>query len=144
MQTKLIVALAVLFIVVIAAAILIALPTPGSDPENTPFVSENVIVTAPLPGSTVGKMISVRGSARGNWFFEANLPLAVKDPSGKQIGQGFAMATEEWMTTDFVPFEGKVEVQADYTGPAKLVVMKDNASGLPENDASVEFDIVVQ
>lgn len=149
MQTKLIVGIVVLFIVVILGAVLIATPTPAPSPSPTsengaePFVSENVIVTDPLPNAKVSQTFTVRGQARGNWFFEASFPLQVRDPGNNNVGGGIAMTSDNWMTTEFVSFEGKVMVE-NYSGPARLVLMKDNPSGLPEFEDSVEFDIVVQ
>jgi hypothetical protein len=91
----------------------------------------------------VPRTFTVRGEARGNWFFEASFPLQVRDPNNTLVGQGIAMTTDNWMTTEFVSFEGKVIVE-NYSGPADLVLLKDNPSGLPENDDAVLFEIVVQ
>jgi hypothetical protein len=138
-------------VIVVLTVMLFAGPAPSTDgkrpsptPAPTPFTSANVRVSAPLPGTVLGKTFRVAGEARGSWYFEANLPLLVKDMNGNTVGNGFAMAQGEWMTTDFVPFEGKVEVDAAFSGPATLVVMKDNPSGLPENDDSIDFSIVIQ
>lgn len=127
--------------ILVAAGVLVLWP--GREGVGKPYVSENVVVTAPLPGEKVSHAISVRGEARGSWFFEANLPLEVRDPSGRIVGRGHAMTAEEWMTTEFVSFEGKIIV-GDYSGPATLVVKKDNPSGLPENDAEIAFDIEIE
>ncbi len=115
----------------------------GGTQTGQKFSSPNVRVDTPTIGASVDKTFTVSGEVRGNWTFEANLPLKVVDPSGEQIGVGYGMTTEDWMTTEFVPFTGQVTV-ADYSGPAKLVLMKDNPSGMPENDDSVEFDIVIE
>lgn len=147
---KLIVGIVILFIVVALGAVLIAWPTPSQNggtpppsPTPQPFVSENVIVTDPLPNATMPQTFTVRGQARGNWFFEASFPLQVRDPENNNVGGGIAMTSDNWMTTDFVSFEGKVVVE-NYSGPARLVLMKDNPSGLPEFEDSVEFPILIQ
>lgn len=149
MKIRLIVGIVILFVVVILGAVLIAWPTPSPfpspspSPSPQPFVSENVVVTNPLPNETVPQTFRVEGQARGNWFFEASFPLQVRDPENNPVGFGIAMTSDDWMTTDFVSFEGKVVVE-NYSGPVRLVLLKDNPSGLPEFDDSVEFDIVVQ
>ncbi len=146
MQIKLVVAIVILIVVAILGAVLIATPSPAptsGGAASQPFVSENVIVTSPLPGESVPQTFTVRGQARGNWFFEASFPLQVRDPENNPVGFGIAMTSDNWMTTDFVSFEGRVEVE-NYSGPANLVLLKDNPSGLPENEDSVEFPIVVQ
>jgi len=152
MNARITIALVILFLAVVLGAALIAWPQPAAAPTadetvnnaGESFVSENVIVTEPLPSDTVSKLFTVRGDARGSWFFEASFPLQVRDRDNELIGQGIAMTSDNWMTTEFVPFEGKVQIEGEYTGPATLVLMKDNPSGLPENEDAVEFPIVVQ
>ena len=117
-------------------------PAPTPTPQQ-PFTSENVNVSSPLPGSTVPKIFTVVGAARGPWFFEASFPVQVRDPHNNLVGQGIAQADGEWMTTEFVAFTAPVTI-ADYSGPADLVFIKDNPSGLPENDDAVWFPIIVQ
>lgn len=126
--------------IVVLSVVLVLTPAPK---ETSPFVSESVNVSAPLPNAAVSRAFTVSGEARGNWFFEASFPVLVRDPAANLVGQGIAQAEGEWMTTDFVPFTATVTV-ADYVGPATLVLIKDNPSGLPEHDDSVEFPILVQ
>ena len=103
-----------------------------------------IIFELPFPGAVTGKEFSVIGKARGVWFFEASFPIDVLDKDGKILVQTFATAEGEWMTDDFVPFKGEVKVPESYIGPATLILKKDNASGLPEHDASISFPIVVE
>ena len=77
--------------ILVAAGVLVLWP--GREGVGKPYVSENVVVTAPLPGEKVSHAISVRGEARGSWFFEANLPLEVRDPSGRIVGGGTRRST---------------------------------------------------
>ncbi|HBA45959.1 hypothetical protein A2W67_03175 [Candidatus Nomurabacteria bacterium RIFCSPLOWO2_02_40_28] len=103
-----------------------------------------IVVNLPFPGAVTGKEFSVIGKARGVWFFEASFPIDVLDKDGKILVQTFATAQGEWMTNDFVPFKGEVKVPESYIGPATLILRKDNASGLPEHDASVSFPFVIE
>ena len=61
---------------------------------------------SPLPNEIIMSPLVVRGEARGNWFFEASFPLILTDWDGKIIAESFAQAKSDWMTADFVPFEG--------------------------------------
>lgn len=143
MDKKLVIALAVLILVAVAGAVLIALPPPtGNNGISKPFESERVRVSSPLPGATVPRTFTVTGEASA-WYFEASFPLEVLDQNGTRVGVSYATAQGDWMTTDFVPFIGEITVN-NYSGPATLVLHKDNASGLPEHDESVSFPIVVQ
>ena len=102
-------------------------------------------VELPYPGAVVGKEFVVVGEARGPWFFEATFALEVLSPDGNVIAGTYATAQEDWMTTDFVPFRSEMfDLPSAYTGPATLVLYKQNASGLPENEASISFPIIVE
>lgn len=146
MNMKIILAIVVLIIVIVLGAILIATPAPEQEEVLPPFVSINVRVTTPLPQEVVdAHAFTVTGHARGPWFFEASFPVEVRDPQNNVIGRGIAQADGEWMTTEFVPFTAPITMTpGTYVGPAVLVLIKDNPSGLPEHDDSVSFPIVIQ
>jgi len=116
-------------------------------PEGELFVEQiqemapevmNVNITA---GSVVSSPLVVTGEARGNWFFEANLPIQIKDANGTVLGQVGAQAQGEWMTTDFVPFAATTTFTQSSTDTGTLVIMNDNPSGLPENQKMFEIPI---
>ena len=103
-----------------------------------------ITVDLPFPGAVTGKKFSVIGKARGKWFFEASFPLELQDKDGKTIANSYAQAEGEWMTENFVPFKGTIKAPDSYIGGATLILHKDNASGLPEHDASISFPITVE
>ncbi len=149
----------ILFVIIIALAwVLFASPTLVVAPTITPPNEEKptaaapasiqplharVRVTSPKSGASVPKTFVVSGSAPGNWFFEASFPIQVRDNENSKIGQAIAQAQGDWMTTDLVPFTATITV-SNYSGPATLVLLRDNPSGLPENDDALEIPIVVQ
>ncbi len=107
--------------------------------------SEDMIkVDLPFPGAVTGKEFSVIGRARGTWFFEASFPLELRDKDGKVLVNAIAQSQGNWMTTDFVPFKVDIKVPQSYTGPATLVLKRDNPSGIATYDASASFDITVE
>ncbi len=118
--------------------------TRGSDTEAPQPLSRRVVVTSPKPNTTVDKTFVVSGQAPGNWFFEASFPLQVRDIEGNVLGRTHASAQGDWMTTEQVTFTSTVHIDATYTGPATLILLRDNPSGLPENDDAVEIPIVIQ
>jgi hypothetical protein len=120
----------------------------NADGENTgPLtpaqLEARVVVDVPISGATVPRTFSVSGKAPGPWYFEASFPIEVRSAAGTLLTTVVATAQAEWMTTDDVPFTASVVVQ-NYSGPATLVLHRDNASGLPEHDASVSIPIVIQ
>ena len=146
--------LIVLFIVILGLTwALFAIPTPTppitatTNPPvatSTPTLAERVIVTSPASGSQVGKTFTVVGEAPGPWYFEASFPIKVVDANNNFIGQGIAKAQTDWMTVGQVPFTATVTISGNYSGPGTLVLLKDNPSGMPENDDSVSVPIVIQ
>lgn len=136
-------------IVVILAYFVFVVPAPGTATgtatggETTQPLSTRVIVTSPKADATVGKTFVVSGQAPGPWFFEASFPIKVIDKDGKVLLNTYASAQGEWMTTEQVTFTTNITLN-NYTGPATLVLMRDNPSGLPENDDSVSLEIVIQ
>ena len=149
----------VLTLIVIALAwVLFANPAPVAAPTVTPSAEgeplaevgdpsqplhTRVLVTSPKSGASVGKTFTVTGKAPGNWFFEASFPIQVRDNENSKIGQPFAQAQSDWMTPELVPFTAPITVST-YSGPATLVLLRDNPSGLPENDDALEIPIVIQ
>ena len=106
--------------------------------------SDTIQVDLPFPGAVTGKSFTVTGKARGPWYFEASFPVEVRDANGTVLATTPAQAKGDWMTENFVPFEAKITVPESYIGPATLVLKRDNASGLPEHDASVSIPITIE
>jgi hypothetical protein len=96
----------------------------------------DVVLETPVRGQLVTSPLTVSGKARGNWFFEANLPVTLKDENGKVLAQVGAMTADEWMTTDYANFTTVLQFEAPTTEFGLLLVERDNPSGLPENDKS--------
>lgn len=148
----------VLAVVIVAMAwILFATPAPAhaptvatTTPATTPTSTSpepmhtKVTVNAPLPNATVGKTFSVSGNAPGPWYFEATFPIQVRDKDGNLLAATHADAQTDWMTTGLVPFQATVNITDSYKGPATLILLKDNPSGLPENEDALEVSIVIQ
>ncbi len=122
-------------------------PSQTGQPTYTNATPDLIQVSLPFPGAVTGKEFSVRGKARGYWFFEASFPVILLDKDGKELAVGLASpepAGTEWMTTEFVNFKADLVVPQTYIGPATLIIKNDNPSGLPENEKSVSFPITVE
>ncbi len=114
-------------------------------PEYDNASADLIKVENPHPGGVVGKEFVVTGEARGYWFFEGSFPIEVVGADGNTIAGSYATAEGDWMTEDFVSFKSEIiDLPSAYTGPATLILKKDNPSGLPENDASILIPIVVE
>lgn len=111
-------------------------------PEATSYVSDKIIVNAPIPNSIVRSPLTVSGQARGNWYFEASFPVKLLDANGIVLASGPAQAKSDWMTTDFVSFEIKLTFDKPPANKGFLELEKDNPSGLPEFDDSIKIPIL--
>lgn len=114
---------------------------PARDNSEVAYQDDRIRVAFPLPHALVQSPLTVRGSARGVWYFEASFPVRLYDGNGRELAVAPATAQGEWMTTEFVPFEGTLAYEAPMTETGTLVFQKDNPSGLPEHDASISVPI---
>jgi hypothetical protein len=140
----------ILFVLILAAVVWLGAQWAdrfrGSDASLSPTpVRHNDLIELyePLPGDTVRSPITVRGRARGQWYFEGDFPVVLTDWDGRIIATVPAQAQGEWMTTDWVPFEATVEFDADtsVSDRGSLILQKDNPSGLPEHDDALEITV---
>lgn len=89
----------------------------------------------------VSSPLIVKGKARGNWYFEASFPIEVLDEDGSPLGTGIAQAQGDWMTTEYVPFEGKVTFSKPKGKKGSIIFKKDNPSGEAKFDDSVSIAV---
>ncbi|MDO8523115.1 MAG: Gmad2 immunoglobulin-like domain-containing protein [bacterium] len=116
------------------------------DIGNTIEKTDLIHLESPRPNQIVKSPLTIRGEARGNWFFEASFPVALTNWDGLIIAQGIATAKSEWMTNDFVPFEAVLTFKSDknvYSNRGTLILRKDNPSGLPKHDDALEIPVLI-
>lgn len=153
MNKKLILPVGLFIIIIVLAGIVFFVPsntlvaptnnTTGSQTPQKAEITDLIGVDAPVIGAKVSSPLTVSGAARGGWFFEASFPVELLDAQGKVIAQGPAQAQGEWMTTEFVPFTMSLTFPTQSTGSkGTLVLKKDNPSGEPQNDRSLEVPVV--
>jgi len=104
--------------------------------QEQPVAESEVVLDTPQFGDLVTSPMTVAGKARGNWFFEANIPVMLKDENGNILVQKGVMTSADWMTTDFVPFSTTLTFDPGDASMGVLIISKDNPSGLPQNDSS--------
>lgn len=104
---------------------------------------DKIVVDFPQVNSKIfSSPLRVSGMARGVWYFEASFPITLIDSNGKTIGMGIATAKDEWMTEDFVPFEGEIIFEKPTSSKKGMVIFtKDNPSGLPEHDDELRIPV---
>ena len=122
-----------------------ATPPAGNGQSSSSITSaaahaDIIVVDSPTPGQTVTSPLTVTGRARGPWYFEASFPVRILDDQGSELAIAPAQAQGDWMTEDWVPFTVTLSFTTTATD-GTVVLQKDNPSGMPENDASVEIPV---
>lgn len=133
------------YVYVAPAVVLPVIETPVA--TTTPIAHPLIRVQNISENATQTPDFLITGEARGQWFFEASFPVQVRDMQGTLLSLTTASAQGDWMTEDFVPFSAQITLSTDaplFHGPAQLVLMKGNPSGLPENEDSITIPIIIQ
>ena len=117
---------------------------PQEETENIPDKSELIRLDTPQPNETITSPLTVKGEARGYWFFEADFPVKLLNAKGEVIAIAIAQAKSDWMTEDFVPFEATLEFQSPGSEKGTLVLEKDNPSDLPENADELIIPVIFE
>lgn len=128
-------------IILVAVFVVFAWLTWKGEEGVTQFVSDNVVVDQPLQNSIIKSPVTIKGKARGIWYFEASFPVSATDENGQVLGNWYAQAQSDWMTADFVPFESVLTFKTPATKTGYIILSKDNPSGLPEHDAEVKVPV---
>ncbi len=117
--------------------------------ENNNLIETPIFIETPEKGGEISSPLTVSGVVKGPWFFEASFPIVLTDWDGKIIGQSYATAQGDWMTTDYVRFAGEIKFtkpenpgNQDYVKRGFLIFKKDNPSGLPQYDDSREIPVI--
>lgn len=95
----------------------------------------------PRPNQLIESPLFIKGEARGNWYFEASFPIKLFDDNGFLLGVMPAQALGDWMTEDFVPFSATLSFAVPSTPKGRLVLEKDNPSGLPEQADELKIPV---
>ncbi|MEK7109366.1 MAG: Gmad2 immunoglobulin-like domain-containing protein [Patescibacteria group bacterium] len=139
-------AVIVLSIIALGGALALAV-IPAPKTPDIAGIPDLIMVDSPKPGDVISSStVIVTGKARGTWYFEASFPVVLTDWDGRIIAEAPAQAQGEWMTRDFVPFAVTLTFVKPVAGdPAAnrgfLILKKDNPSGEPAFDQSVEIPV---
>lgn len=102
----------------------------------------DVIVYDWQDDKTLTSPVTIRGKIPGSWSFEASFPVSLLGADDTVLAQSTAQIDGEWMTDAHVPFNVTLtfdEPGTETTG--RLILRKDNPSGLAENDDVIAIPI---
>ena len=115
-----------------------------TQPTKSTTDSQAPVLTTPQPDEVVSSPLQVSGEAYGTWYFEASFPIELRDANNNLVTQAIAQAQSDWMVEDFVAFEAMLTFGQPQTPAGRLILKKDNPSGLPEFDQQVEIPVRFQ
>lgn len=111
---------------------------------TTTYTSEKgvtVTVTSPKSGAKVTSPLTVSGTVPGSWSFEAQFTVRLVDAQGNLIAKTPAKLQGDWMTDEQVPFTATLSFSHSSGAKGSLVLIKDNPSGLANNNDSVVIPV---
>ena len=104
-----------------------------------------IVVDTPQPGERISSPLKVTGRARGTWFFEGDFPVILHNAKNTIIAQGYCTAKGNWMTEQFIPFEGMlVYEKKESIERGFLVFKKDNPTGNTLFDDSISIPVILE
>ena len=111
---------------------------------NELTLRDKIKIVSPRPLEKVVSPLSINGEARGTWFFEAQFSASLLDENGRILGTGVMTADSEWMTEEFVPYTGELVFNAPTGTKGKLILEKNNPSGIPQKDSQLIVPVVFE
>lgn len=112
----------------------------GVGNESRVDIRDDIIINSPQSDQIVSSPLFISGKAVGSWFFEASFPVQLVDLNGEIISSGIVQAKSDWMTSDFVDFEGTLDFYTD-SETGELIFKNDNPSGLPEKEITYSVPV---
>ena len=106
-----------------------------------PGEKEGILVSLPKRNEKIKSPLKIEGQARGFWFFEAQFSVELYDTNNNFLGRAILTAKDDWMTENFVPFEGELTFAPPSTSQGALKFLSANPSGLPENQKIFELPV---
>jgi hypothetical protein len=106
-----------------------------------PGEKEGISISLPKRNEKIKSPLKIKGRAKGFWFFEAQFSVELYDVNNNFLGRAILTAEDDWMTENFVPFEGELEFSKPSASSGKLKFLSANPSGLPENQKIFELPV---
>jgi hypothetical protein len=129
------------FILIISILILFLILFTIFEAKNKFLTSQEIIIDYPKENQEIKSPLIIKGKAKGTWFFEAVFNVKLYDDNNNLLGESTLTAQKDWMTKNFIPFEGELIFKKPTTNSGKLVFLSANPSGLSENQKFYSFKI---
>jgi hypothetical protein len=114
---------------------------PKCDFALCPGEEEGILISLPKSNEKIKSPLKIEGQARGTWYFEAEFTAELYDALNNFLGRAILTAKGDWMTENFVPFEGDLVFSRPATSLGTLRFLSSNPSGLPEHQKIFEMPV---
>ena len=114
---------------------------PNCDFILCPGEKEGILISLPKANGEIKSPLKIEGEARGTWFFEAQFNAVLLDDHGNKLGEAILTSKSDWMTENFVPFEGELDFIQPSTSSGILKFLSSNPSGLLEYQKIFEIKV---
>jgi hypothetical protein len=115
--------------------------SPECDFALCPGEKEGILVVSPKTNEKIESPIKIKGEARGSWFFEAQFNAVLLDSNKNKLGEAILTAKSDWMTEDYVQFEGELSFIQPLDSSGILKFLNANPSGFLENQKTFEIPV---
>lgn len=101
---------------------------------------DEITVSSIQDNQEISSPVVIEGEAKKEWFFEGQFPVYIMDNERRIVGNGNAVAKENGMNDDVIPFIATIDFNAD--APTGFIILeKNNPSGLAEKKVSVQIPV---
>jgi hypothetical protein len=104
-------------------------------------INKGILILSPKENEKIKSPLKIEGFAKGFWFFEAQFDAELYDKNNNFLGKAILKTKDNWMTENFVRFEGELVFSQPLTNSGVLKFLSANPSGLPENQRVFEISV---
>ncbi len=94
----------------------------------------------PLPNAEVPCEFEIEGEISSSWFFEGSFLVKIY-VGNKVVHESVAYSEEDWLKDGTISFYSDIDCKEGCVGEGKIVLEKDNPSGLEENSDRYEIPV---
>lgn len=106
-----------------------------------PGEKEGILISLPKYDEKIKSPLKIEGEVMGTWYFEAQFTAELYDSDDNFLGKAILTAKGDWMTEDFVSFEGGLTFNQSSTPSGTLRFLSANPSDIPENQKIFEVPV---
>ncbi len=96
---------------------------------NLKMFKDKIIIETPKAGQVITSPVKISGSVEGTGYFEDEVLGKIIDAGGTILGQGPFVATDDWMTTNGIRFEGIIPFSAPNSENGFVIIEVINENG---------------